>query len=333
MNFWRVRGEMANAKVSIVIPTKNEGHILENCLNSICNLVYPKDKIEVIIVDGYSQDNTVEIAEKYGCKVLFEDIGTRGGACNLGVKNASGEYIVFTDADCVVPKDWLMNLIKHFNGDEIASVGGPNITPDDDTEFAKCVGAVLSFLSKPGSRYGLVADEAIETYHNSGCNVAYRKSPIEEVGGFNEKLVTCEDEEMDYRIRKKGYKILYRPDAKVYHYRRLTWKRFYKQAYKYAVGRIQAIKLHWRMGRWFHYVPPASILIIVLLFLSAFLDPIFWKIALLSLVFWSVGISLMSLYLSSTTKMERFFTFFGLIIIWFFGYGLGMFRGLWKKTL
>ena len=53
---------MANAKVSIVIPTKNEGHILENCLNSICNLVYPKDEIEVIIVDGGSRDATLDIA-------------------------------------------------------------------------------------------------------------------------------------------------------------------------------------------------------------------------------------------------------------------------------
>jgi cellulose synthase/poly-beta-1,6-N-acetylglucosamine synthase-like glycosyltransferase len=319
-----------NKEVSIVIPTKNEGDVLANCLNPIDQLDYPKDKIEVIIVDGHSQDNTVETAKKYGCKVVYEDVGTRGGACNIGVKNAKGEYIAFTDADCVIQKDWLKNLIKQFNAEKIASVGGPNITPEDDTEFAKCVGAVLSFLSKPGSRYGLDAKEVIETFHNSGCNAAYRKDVIEEAGGFNEKLVTCEDEELDYRIRGKGYKILYTPDATVYHYRRPTWKRFYKQAYKYAIGRMQAIKLHHKMGRWFHYTPPISIFIVVLLFALAFLDPIFMKIALLFLLFGGFCISLMSLYLISTTKMKHFFTFLGLVIIWFFGYGFGMFRGLWK---
>ncbi len=317
-------------KVSIIIPTKNEGGVLANCLNSIRGLDYPKDKIDVIIVDGHSTDDTVEIAKKYGCKVVYEDVGTRGGACNIGVRNAMGEYIAFTDADCVAQKDWLKNLIKQFNDEKIASAGGPNITPEDDTEFAKCVGAVLSFLSKPGSRYGLDAKEVIETFHNSGCNVAYRKDVIEEAGWFNEKLVTCEDEELDYRTRKKGYRILYTPDAVVYHYRRPTWKRFYKQAYKYGIGRTQAIKLHRKMGRWFHYAPPTSILIVALLFVLVFLHPIFPKIALLLLLFGGFGISLMSLYLISTTKMKHFFTFLSLITIWFFGYGAGMFRGLVK---
>ena len=321
---------MVNKKVSIIIPTKNNGDIIEKCLQSIENLDYPKDKYEVIIVDGHSTDDTVEIAKKYGCKIVYEDVGTRGGACNVGIKNAKSEFIVFTDADCIVPKDWLKNLVKHFNGKEIASVGGPNITPEDDTEFAKCVGEVLSFLSKPGSRYGFNADEVIETFHNSGCNVAYRKKAIEEAGWFNEKLVTCEDEELDYRIKEKGYKILYTPDAKVYHYRRPTWKRFCKQAYKYAMGRMQAIKLHWTMGKWYHYTPPILISIIIILVALSFLNHIFLLIGFLILVGGGIGIGLMSLYLSSKTKMIFFLTFCLLIAIWFWSSGFGYFRGLVK---
>ena len=98
------------------------------CLASIQNLDYPKDRYEVIIVDGHSTDDTVEIAEKYGCKVVYEDVGTRGDGCNIGVKNAKGEYIAFTDADCVAQKDWLKNLIKQFTMKKIASAGDPNIT-------------------------------------------------------------------------------------------------------------------------------------------------------------------------------------------------------------
>ena len=321
---------MANKEVSIVIPTKNEGGVLENCLNSIRNLDYPEDEIEVIIVDGHSTDETVGIAERYGCRVVYEDVGTRGGACNVGVRSANGGFIVFTDADCVVPKDWLNCLFKHFEDRNVASVGGPNITPEDDTEFAKCVGAVLSFLSKPGARYGLSANEVIETFHNSGCNVAYRKGVIEEVGLFNEKLVTCEDEELDYRIKDSGYRILYTPDAEVYHYRRPTWKRFYKQAYKYAIGRMQAIRLHWKMGRWFHYVPPMSIFITILFFIASFLNQIYLWIILTILIGGGFGIASMSLYLNSKTKMRSLLTFHGLIMTWFLGYGTGMIQGLWK---
>ena len=323
---------MKNNKISIVIPTKNNGDILEKCLSSIKNQDYPKDKYEVIIVDGHSTDDTVEIAKKYGCKIAYEDVGTRGGACNIGVKNAKGEFIAFTDGDCVVPKDWLRNLIKHFNDKNIASVGGPNITPEEDTEFAKCIGVVLTFLSKPGSRYGLVADKVIETFHNPGCNVAYRKDVIEEVGWFNEKIY-CEDEEIDYRIKKLGYKMLYIPNASVFHYRKLSWKRFMKQAYIYAIGRMQAIRLHWRMGKWYHYTPPAIISAIILLLILSLLNTVYLWWALSILVIGGIGIGVMGLYLGSKTKMSNFLTFCVLIAIWFWCSGLGMFRGLTLKEL
>jgi cellulose synthase/poly-beta-1,6-N-acetylglucosamine synthase-like glycosyltransferase len=285
--------------ISIIIPTKNNGDILGRCLSSIEELDWPEDQMEIIIVDGRSTDNTIEIAKEYGSRVIYEDVGTRGGACNVGVRSVKGEFIVFTDADCVVPEDWLKNLIKHFNSEDVACVGGPNITPEDDTNFAKCVGEVLLFLSKPGSRYGLDMDEVVETFHNSGCNVAYRKSAIEEAGWFNEKLITCEDEELDYRILKKGYRILYTPDAKVDHYRRPTWKGFLKQAYRYAIGRMQAIKLHRKMGRWYHWIVPALILSIVALFALSFVDSIYPLIA-----------------------------FSILVIVW--SSGFGYFRGMWK---
>jgi len=317
-------------KVSIIIPTKNNGDILDKCLASIQNLDYPKDKYEVIIVDGHSTDNTVEIAKKYGCKVVYEDIGTRGGACNVGVRNAGGEIVCFTDADCVVDRKWLRNLVKHFNNKKVASVGGPNLTPEDDTEFARSVGEVLSFLSKPGARYGLNIDRVVETFHNSGCNVAYRKRVIEEVGGFNEKLITCEDEELDYRIKEKGYKILYIPDAVVYHYRRPNWKSFFKMAYKYAVGRMQAIKMHREMGRWYHWIVFGLTSLIILLLALFPINPIFPLTALSILVAGGIGISLMSLYLAIKTKMRKFLTYWLLIAIWFWGSGFGYLRGLVK---
>jgi glycosyltransferase involved in cell wall biosynthesis len=126
-------------KVSIIIPTKNNAGILEKCLKSIENLDYPKEELEVVIVDGHSEDGTVEIARKYGCRVVYESVGTIGGARNIGVQNSNGEFIVFTDADCVAERDWLKNLLKGIQDEGIASVEGSNITPEDDSEFGKCL--------------------------------------------------------------------------------------------------------------------------------------------------------------------------------------------------
>ena len=319
-------------EVSVVIPTKNNADILEKCLKSIQSMDYPREKLEVIIVDGHSTDGTVEIARKYGCRVIFEDRGTISYARDVGVKHAKGKFIAFTDADCAVDRKWIKELIKHFNNDKIAAVGGPNLTPDDDTEFAKCVGLVLSFLSKPGARYGLTGGRVREIYHNPTCNVMYRKKVLEEVGGFNHDLITVDDEELDYRIRKRGYKILYTPHAVVYHYRRPNWKKFAKMAYNYGLGRMQAIKLHRDMGRWFHYTPSSIILFIFALMLLSLYNPLLFWLASGILLAGGIGIALLSTYLNIRHKRRNFFTIFALIAIWFWLWGFGFIRGIFKPS-
>jgi glycosyltransferase involved in cell wall biosynthesis len=319
-------------RVSIIIPTKNNADVLKRCLKSIYDMDYPMDEIEVIVVDGHSTDNTIEIAERYGCKVVYEDVGTIGGARNVGVEHSSGEFIVFTDADCVVDRNWLKNLLREFKDEKVASVGGPNITPEDDTELAKCVGVVLELLSKPGARYAFNADRVLEVRHNPTCNSAYRKSAFLEVGGFNPKLVTCDDEELDYRIRKKGYKILFTPYAKVYHYRKPTWKKFAKMAWNYGVGRGQVVKLHRELAKWYYCAPSAIIALIAIFLAPSLAIPWLSLVAISILVAGSVGIGIMSLYLASKTRWSRFLTYYLLIAIWFWGYGLGMLRGLFKPA-
>ena len=325
--------EQFTPAVSIIVPAHNEEATIEKCLASLENMDYPSNKLDIILINDGSTDGTKKIMGNHvqKSKYTFKYLETEGvgapKARNIGLKKAKGEHVAFTDADCVVEKDWLRNLIKNFS-DGVVSVGGPNITPEDDTEFAKCVGIVLSILSKTGSRYASIADKRKEIFHNPTCNVIYRKDVIEEVGGFNENLVNCEDEELDYRIRERGHIILYTPEAKVYHYRRPTWKRFAKMAYSYAVGRMQAIKLHRKMGKWYHYTPSAIISAIILLLILSLLNVVYLWWALSILVIGGIGIGVMGLYLGSKTKMSNFLTYCMLIAIWFWGSGFGYFRGL-----
>lgn len=312
--------------VSIIIPTKNSGDTLEKCLASLVNSPF-EGVSEVIIVDGHSTDDTIDIAKRYRCKVVYENVGNQAAAYNLGLRISKGRFIAFTDADCVVQKDWLKNLVKNFSGD-VAAVGGPNLTPNDDTEFGKRVGIVISLLSKVGARYGLNAPKIMETFHNPTCNVAYRREVLEEVCGFNEKLVTCADEEIDYRIIERKYRILYTPEAKVLHYRRTSYRGFALQAYKYAVGRAQAIKLHPKMGKWFHFAPSLIMCMTGVSFAFSILNPIYLWVPLLIVAHGGFAIFFASLFLSLKTRMSNPFSFFALMATWFWGYGIGFLRGV-----
>lgn len=267
--------KMKTPFISIIIPVKNGGSFFAKCMKSISNLNYPKRRYKVIIVDGHSTDNTVKIAKKYGAKVYYEDVGNRSGACNVGLKHAKGEYVAFTDADCIVDKNWLKNSLKYFK-DKVVGVGGTNITPKDDSIFAKAVGFIFStkFLTG-GSAHGALLKKPTEITSLPGCNAIYKANVLKK--GFDEKLITAEDTEVNYRIKKAGGKLLYAPDVFVYHYRRSTPKSFWKQIYRYGIGRAQAGKKFKDMVNSFHI---AAGLFIPILFIVSALSIIFQTVIL-----------------------------------------------------
>ncbi|MCK9150767.1 glycosyltransferase [Methanobacterium alcaliphilum] len=323
---------MAKSLVSIVIPMKNEGNILKRCFQSMENIDYPHDLIELVIINDGSTDNTKELIINHDWNFNFQYIETGGvgvsKARDLGSKKANGKYILFTDADCVAYPKWILELLKPFEND-VAAVGGPNLTPKNDSPFAKCVGSVLSILSKPGARYAFEGEEVTEIHHNPTCNVMYKKEVLEEVNGFNHRLITTDDEELDYRIRKKGYRILYTPFAKVDHYRRPSWKKFIKMAYYYGLGRMQSTKMHPKMGKWFHFAPMLYVLILIGLGILSLFYNICMYIFISLIILSILGILVISI-IFTYNKECGFTTFFSLINIWLYGYGVGMLRGVFK---
>ena len=108
-------------KISVIIPVRNESEKIERCLEAVFNQTIKP--FEVIVVDGHSTDKTVENARKFPVRVFYEEYHTRAGACQIGVENAKGDYVAFTDADCIPERNWLENLIKEFDAG-IVGVGG-----------------------------------------------------------------------------------------------------------------------------------------------------------------------------------------------------------------
>ncbi len=251
---------------SIIVPVKNEGLLLEKFLQSAKKLNYPKRKIEVIIADGASTDNTKQIALKHGAKVVNNPKQTVAPGRNVAFKKAKGKYIAFSDADCLVDENWLSNSLKYFKNRKIAGVGGPNFTPPDANNFAKAVGFFMSqaaFLT--GSIHGRNLPYIREVKSIPGCNSIYRKDILEKVMPLDESLLTCEETEMNQRILDLGYKLLTVPDVFVWHYHRSTPQRLAKQFYRWAIGRLQTGKKRGKMLNLIHVVVGLTIPIVIFL--------------------------------------------------------------------
>ena len=211
---------------------------IEKCLKSVFDLNYPN--YEVIVVNDGSTDNTGIILSGYKDKIkILETIGVGPSkARNIALKESKGEYVAFTDGDCMVEKEWLNKLLNGFGLDKVAGVGGTQLSPEDETEFGKMI---TNFMKSVGfiDYMKLKTDTGYFTEHNPSCNVMYKKEIFDKILGFKEGLWPGEDVELDYRIKKMGYKLFFIPEAIVYHYRADNLAKFIKMMFNY--GKAQGI--------------------------------------------------------------------------------------------
>lgn len=230
---------MNHLGISVIIPTLNEAEKIERCLKAI--FAQSHKPYEVLVLDGYSTDETVEIANKFPVKIFHNEFIIRAGACQIGLENAEGEYIAFTDADCVADPDWLQNLMKEFDTSTIVGLAGATKHEIGQGLWTQSINLALGTLIGSGDSVQWRSYPTKRLIKSpSGCNCIYRRKELIEVGGFNVRISGAEDEELNKRLLTRG-KFLYVPDAVVWHYHKMTGLRqFSKRMRLYGRWTIEA---------------------------------------------------------------------------------------------
>jgi cellulose synthase/poly-beta-1,6-N-acetylglucosamine synthase-like glycosyltransferase len=221
-------------KVSIIVATRNSELTLDECLKAIYELNYPKDFMEIIVVDGCSTDRTLEIAEKYPAKVISVPLNAPA-AYNYALKVVSHDILGFIDADAKVEKEWLNKLVAYLDDPQVVGVSGGIETWNKENAWARSIGYDLE------NRYARLKKSVVRI---ATMNLLMKKSAIEEVGGFDEHLPSQYDTDLGFRITSRGYKLLFEPDAKCYHFNRSTVKAYFRQQLQYGKNTVKLYFKH-----------------------------------------------------------------------------------------
>jgi glycosyltransferase involved in cell wall biosynthesis len=214
-------------RVSVVICAYNAERTIEECLESLGRLRYPD--YEVIVVDDGSTDQTRAIAERYPAfRLISQPNMGLSFARNVGIRAATAEIVAFTDADCAADPDWLTFLVRRLVSEEFAAVGGPNLPPPEDHWVPEAVAR-----SPGGPTHVLITDWEAE--HVPGCNMAFWRRQLLEVGAFDPIFRTAGDDvDVCWRLQNAGHRIGFAAAALVWHRRRHTVRNYLTQQAGYG---------------------------------------------------------------------------------------------------
>ncbi len=325
-------------KVSFIIPVLNEEATIKLCLDSLLQLDYPKEKIEIIIAEGPSTDKTNKIIENFAknynnIKILKNPTGNTAIGRNICIKNSKGEMVMNYSGHVTAEKNLLKILaLKLLNSpEEIVAVGCSNISPKKQNFIGKVAGVVFSSFLGGKNLFVQNAEFKDERFSDHISFSCYRKKVVEKVGNFDPSFWCGQDAELDLRLLNEGYKILYTPKTKVYHFKRTTIRLLFRQMYRYGIARAKMVKKHPHTLKIFHlfgsgFILGALLIIILTLLriIPLWIIPIFILIYILSSIISSIQV---------TKKPSLIFSSILFYLLVHVGYGIGFIRGVIDSKL
>ena len=308
--------------VSIIVTTFNSESTIDECLRSILELDYPKQLLEVIVIDGGSTDATTERAKAYPAKLVYSQLNPPA-AYNLVLKTVENEIIGLIDSDAKVEKGWLRKLVKHLDDPKAAGASGTVETWNRDKLVPRAIGYELSY------RYRRLPNtvERVAT-----MNLLLKKKVTLEIGGFDEALPTQYDTDIGARLAQAGYMIAFDSEAICYHFHRPTLRTFFKQQYKYGQNTWKLYFKHPKLARgdkitdWWMNIQPilygvAAILLLISLLTNFHLIPslIFLALVLITTLHYIFSAARISIIFHDPSAMYLIVIYFTRAVAWTLG--------------
>lgn len=320
--------------LSVIVPIYQEEKYISKCIDSMLSQDYPKDDLEIILVDGMSKDRTREIVATYTAKYPFIrmiDNPERIAPCamNRGIKEAKGDVIMRLDAHVYYPKNYFSLLVEKLNELPGAENVGAlcNTLPVNDSITAQSIAAVLSSSFGMGnSHFRVGADKEMEVDTVPfGC---FHKSIFDKVGLYDEELVRNQDDELNARIIKAGGKIYLIPQLVCEYYARDTAKKVFKMFYQYGVFKPLVNKKLGSPATVRQFFPLFFVLGLLVGPVVCLFLPVLWWAYFAVIMLWFILAT--SFSLKDSKNLKRILTQNWIYFVVHFGYGWGYIVGIYK---
>lgn len=223
--------------ISVIIPTLNAQKYIEKLIDKL-KAQKLEQELEIIIIDSASDDKTVQIARDAGARVLEinRDEFDHGGTRNLGWRSANGEIICFMTQDALPVDDlYLTNLIQGFEDNDVVMISGRQV-PKSDANYVERLTRAFNYTAISNVRSQKdIESMGIKAYFFSDVCAAYRRSFLEETGGFDSPIISNEDMLLAAKALQAGYRVRYEAKAEVYHSHNFSLRYQYCRNFDVAV--------------------------------------------------------------------------------------------------
>ena len=286
-------------KLSVCIIAYNEENFLPRLLEDIKKQEYPHEFTEVVLIDGMSEDKTKAIMEAfkaedngfYNVQVLDNPARIQAAGWNVAIKNFTGDVLSRIDAHTHIPSDFSRKVMADIEQGENVVGGKRPCLVESDSKWSKMLLSTENALF--GSSINSSRRSESKNYIKTMFHASYRREVFDKVGLFNEKLIRTEDNEMHYRIRQAGFRLLYDPEIVSYQYARSSLKRMIKQKFGNGYWIGLTVKVCPGCLSLYHFIPFVFVLAIIATsviaasgfpWLSLLMWALYWLFAFVSMV-------------------------------------------------
>lgn len=322
--------KMKGLSVSVVIPARNERDYIGKCLDSLVKQDYPINLLHIVVVDGSSEDGTIDIVTQYQQQygyihLVMNQRKVTPAALNLGIMDSDSDVVIILGAHSFVKEDWIRQNVEALVRSGADCVGGP-IESISETPLSSAISSAMSSPFGVGNARFRYSEQ--EAFVDTVAFGAYRREVFNRIGLFDEELVRNQDDEFNFRLIQSGGRILLSPLIRSSYYTRGSLGKLWRQYYQYGFWKVRVIQKHRKIPSLRHLVPPIFAAGILLLPFLSLLHPI---ICILTIIIFGIYLLMIILFAFKVWDKKAYRLIPAIaaaFLILHFSYGLGFYEGV-----